>query len=203
MIALPDRPSSAIEAAVIAFESTPASRAAEHLAEYSFQFAPEAPAPHSVPRPAEGEAWSLAQTLQELRLRGVSLQPSTRGLRVPHAHRLRALAAAVRRHEPAIRLWLEMGADRGTPPQGWDDELDLHARWLEQRFTPGRDAVALRPGVSVTDWPRFAASVRARLHAGPDAPTADGLRRDLADLFTRHAVLDAPAVVGHVPARAA
>lgn len=196
-------PPPAIEAAAAAFESTPESRAAEHLAEYSFQFEPGAPAPYAVPRPQEGGAWTLAETLQEIRLRGATVVETSRGLRVRHAHRLGALAPAVRRYEPAVRLWLTLGGDRGTPAGGWDDEVDLHRRWLTAPFVPDRDVVDLRPGVSVTDWPRFVASVRDRLEAGPEAPCAGSVRRDLADLFARHAVLDAPAVVGHVPARAA
>ena len=193
-----------IEAAVQAFESSPESRAAEHLADYSFRFEEEPRSIHAVPRPAEEGPWSLAQTLQELRLRGVVLLSTRRGIRVRHAHRLEALAAAVRRHEPSVRLWLALGGDVGAPPYGWDDEADLHVRWMETRFVPGRDPVRLRPGVAVTDWARFAASVRDRVEAGPDAPCAAGLRRDLADLFARHAVLDAPAVLGHhLPARAA
>lgn len=196
-------PPSVVEAAVSAFESTPASRAAEHLAEYSFRFEPSALSPYAVPRPGSDEPWTLAQTLQEIRLRGVTLTNTSRGLRVRHAHRLGALAVAVRRHEPAVRLWLSLGGNAGAPPRGWDDEADLHLRWLTARFEPGREPVALRPGVSVTDWPRFAASVHDRAEAGPDAPTAASLRRDLADLFAHYAVLDAPAVVGHLSARAA
>lgn len=196
-------PTAAVDAAVAAHESRPTSRHLEHLADYSFRFdADAAPPPALLPRPAEGEAWPLALTLQEVRLGRARVVEGSRGLRVRHAHIVPGLAAAVERHAPTVRLWLRLGgpdADRG----GWDDLTWLHAQWLEREFAPPRGPVALRPGVSVTDWPRFRASVADRLGAGPDAPCADGLRRDLADLFGRHAVLSPPAPAERLPARAA
>ena len=174
---------------------------AEHLAEYSFQFDVEAARPpHPVRRPREGERWTLAQTLQEVRLRGVEVVEAVGGLRVRHAHRLPALVAAVREHERSVRLWLRLGG--GAPARGWDDETWLRWTWLRSGPEPALPA-ALRPGVSVTDWERFVVSVADRIAAGPEAPCADGLRRDLADLFAAHAVLDAPAVGTWRRARAA
>ncbi len=192
----------AFQAAVRAHDADPASRRAAHLADYSFRFDTSAPpSPFPVARPTAEDQWTLAQTLQEIRLRRAVLHVSTAGLRVRHAHLLADLAEAVRRHEDAVRLWLALG--RPVPTDGWDDETTLHLRWLEDRFAPGRAPVALRPGVSVTDWPRFVASVRERVGAGPEAPCAAGLRRDLADLFGQHATLGASAVVERRPARAA
>ena len=193
---------SPFDAAVRAHDADPLSRRGAHLAGYSFRFdADAAPSPFPVPRPFGDDPWTLAQTLQEIRLRRVSVQVTTAGLRVRHAHRLADLAEAVRQHEAALRLWLALG--RPAPSDGWDDETALHLFWLRDRFTPGRAAVALRPGVSITDWPRFAASVAEREAAGPEAPCATGLRRDLADLFGRYAVTVAQAPVERRPARAA
>ena len=45
----------------------------------------------------------------------------------------------------------------------------------------------LRPGVTVTDWPRYVASLDAALAEGPSGPLADATRRDLAALFERYA----------------
>lgn len=189
-----DRPAPPVEAA-------PTSRRAEHLAEYSFRFdAAAARPPHPVRRPAEGERWTLAQTLLEIRLRSAEVVEAVGGLRVRHAHRLPALVAAVREHERAVRLWLRLGA--GAPARGWDDEAWLQWTWLRSA-PPLPHPAALRPGVSVTDWDPFVISVADRIASGPDAPTADGLRRDLADLFAAHAVLDAPAATTWRRARAA
>ncbi|MEM7788782.1 MAG: hypothetical protein AAF594_13760 [Bacteroidota bacterium] len=203
MLAIAARPPSALQAALVAHEAAPASRTRAHLADYSFRFDTEAAEPYAVPRP-QGEApWTLAQTLQEIRIRGASVIETSGGLRLQHAHLLPELAAAIRRHELQVRLWFALGLDGAAPSNGWDDEVALHAGWLALRFDPGREAVPLRPGVAVTDWSRFVASVHDRLGAGPEAPCAPGLRRDLADLFSRHAVLDAPQPIGHQPARAA
>ena len=184
----------------VSFDAAPTPRA-EHLAEHSFQFDVEAARPpHPVQRPRDGERWTLAQTLQEVRLRGVEVIEAVGGLRVRHAHRLPALVAAVREHERAVRLWVRLGA--GAPARGWDDETWLRWTWLRS----GPDVTvpaALRPGVAVTDWERFVVSVADRIAAGPEAPCADGLRRDLADLFAAHAALDAPAVGTWRRARAA
>ena len=183
-------------------QPTPSAGYSEHLAEYSFQFDVAAVRPaHPVERPRDGERWTLAQTIQEVRLRSVEVIEAVGGLRVRHAHRLPALVAAVRDHERGVRLWLRLGA--GTPARGWDDETWLHWTWLRSGPQPS-SPVALRPGVSVTDWGRFVVSVADRIAAGPEAPTADGLRRDLGDLFAAHAVLDAPtAAAAWRPARAA
>lgn len=203
MLETHSRPRSVVEAALAARDEAPASRERAHLADYSFRFDAGAAEPHAVPRPRGGAPWTLAQTLQEIRLRRASLSVTSRGLRLRHAHLLPDLAVAVRRHEPAVRLWLDLGLHAETPAEGWDDETALHAHWLRARFEPGREAVELRPGVSVTDWPQFVASVEDRLGAGAGAPCADSVRRDLADLFARHAVLEAAPFVGRAPARAA
>ena len=179
-----------IQAALEVHDAAPASRRSEHLADYSFRFDEgAAPPPYPVERPRAGEAWSLAQTLQEVRLRRAVVVEGSAGLRVRHAHLLADLARAVAEHEGAVRLWLALGA--GAPEGGWDDAMGLHLRWLRERFRPARGPVPLRPGVSVTDWPRFVASVEGRAAEGPAGPSADGLRRDLADLFARHAALGA------------
>lgn len=202
MPALLYRPAPAFQAALCAHDADPASRRAEHLARYSFRFdtgAPPSPVP--VPRPAAGEWWTLAQTLQEIRLRRATIRRTTRGLRVQHAHLLVDLDAAVRQHEAAVRLWLDLGSP--APHGGWDDETVLQHRWMTDRFSPARGPVAFRPGVSVTDWPRFVASVAERIEAGPDAPCAAGLRRDLAHVFQRHVTFGSQPQIGRRPARAA
>lgn len=158
----------------------PASRSAEHLAGYSFRFDTTAP-PVRPTLPASGMEWTASQTLAELRRRAVTVERSSRGLRVRHAHRLPQLAVAVARHERIVGAWLDVGG-ASAPDHGWDDETDLLIRHLRQRPAP-TEAVALRPGVAVTDWSRFAESVEGRFAEGPDAPCADGLRRDLQDLF--------------------
>ena len=194
-----DRPALPVPTAAPDEGSAPRS---EHLAEYSFQFDEAAVRPaHPVERPRDGERWTLAQTLQEVRLRRSEVVDAVGGLRVRHAHRLPALAVAVREHEGAVRLWLRLGA--GAPARGWDDETWLRWTWLRSGHGPGAPA-ALRPGVSVTDWDQFVTSVADRIAAGPDAPCAEGLRRDLGDLFAAHADLRAPSsVTAWRPARAA
>ena len=159
----------------------PGSRAAAHLSDYSFRF--DAAAAQRSALPEDGRDWTLAQTLAELRQRGTTVTATSRGLRIAHAHRVPRLAEAVGRHERGVGAWLELGG-RAAPPLGWDDETDLLVRWLDAQPAP-TGVVALRPGVSVTDWPRFRASVAGRFAAGPTAPCADGLRRDLRDLFSR------------------
>ena len=183
-------------------EVAPAVRRAVHLGDYSFQFDEAAVRPpHPVERPHAGERWTLAQTLQEIRLRRSEVLETVGGLRVRHAHRLPALVAAVREHEGAVRLWLRLGA--GTPARGWDDETWLWWTWLRSGVRPA-EPVALRPGVSVTDWDRFVTSAADRIAAGPDAPCAESLRRDLGNLFARHADLSAPvATSAWRPSRAA
>lgn len=165
--------------ALQAYTEAPASRSASHLADYSFRFDTAAAAVPSLPDDA-GE-WTLAQTLAELRRRRTTVERTSRGLRVRHAHRVPQLAEAVGRHERGVSAWLDLGGAT-APALGWDDETDLLVRWLDAQSVPS-GPVALRPGVSVTDWPRFAESVSGRFAEGPDAPCADGLRRDLRDLF--------------------
>ena len=202
MPALLDRPIPALQAAGRGPNLDRGSRRMEHLTDYAFRLGAGLPPSRvPLPRPAAGERWTLAQTLQEIRRRRASIQVTTNGLRVRHAHLLGDLAAAVRQHQDDVRLWLNLG--RPVPRGGWDDEVELHLRWLDDRFSPGRDPVALRPGVSITDWPRFVASVADRAAAGPGAPCAAGLRRDLADLFERHADLGTQFHVERLPARAA
>ena len=182
-------------------EPAPSDGRSEHLAEYSFQFDSAAVRPpRPVERPRDGERWTLAQTIQEVRLRSVEVVEAVGGLRVRHAHRLPALVAAVREHERGVRLWVRLGG--GAPARGWDDETWLQWTWLRSGPRPA-SPVPLRPGVSVTDWDRFVTSVADRIAAGPEAPCADGLRRDLGDLFTAHAVLDARPRAAWRPARAA
>ena len=160
-------------------DGSPEARPARHLADYSFRFDTDAPVVEALP--ASGMDWTLAQTLGDLRRRGTRIDVGSRGLRVRHAHRVPQLAVAVARHERAVAAWLGLGPAR-PPALGWDDEVDFLARWLDARPEPA-GPVALRPGVSVTDWARFRASVADRFAAGPDAPCADGLRRDLRDAF--------------------
>ena len=187
--------------ALDAFEAAPTDRSRAHLADYSFRFdadAPRVPAPRPT---GPGETWTLAQTLQELRFRNARVVRTTRGLRVRHAHRMLDVSAAVRRHADAVGLWLDL--DRPARTDGWDDEVALWATWFRDRLASPQTPLELRPGVAVTDWPRFVASVEGRLAEGPDAPCADGLRRDLADLFGRYARPDVRPFVGRAPARAA
>ena len=170
---------SVLTRALHAHDERPDSRSAAHLADYSFRFDTAAAELRALPE--SGLDWTLAQTLAELRRRGSTVTATSRGLRLAHAHRMPQLAEAVGRHERGVRAWLDLGA-RTAPPLGWDDETDLLVRWLDARPAPA-SPVALRPGISVTDWPRFRASVAGRFAEGPAAPCADGLRRDLRDLF--------------------
>ena len=190
----------ALDRALSAHEADPTSRAGAHLADHSFRFDVHAPT-WPVPRPRPGEPWTLAQTLQEVRIRNAAVVRTSRGLRVRHAHLMADLARSVEAHADAVGLWLDLG--RPEPAHGWDDETALRLGWLRERLGSPQTPVALRPGVAVVDWPAFVGSVEGRYAQGPAAPCADGLRRDLEDLFAAQARLDAPAVVGHVPARAA
>lgn len=155
---------------------------ARHLAAHSFRFDTAAP-PAARALPASGMDWTLAQTLAELRRRGTAVDVGSGGLRVRHAHRVPQLAVAVGRHPRAVAAWLALGP-APAPALGWDDEADLLARWFDAQPEPA-GPVALRAGVSVTDWSRFRASVFGRYAQGPDAACADGLQRDLRDLFER------------------
>ena len=186
----------ALARAFAAHEQAPTDLSGAHLADCSFRFDTEAPAV-ATPRPRAGEPWSLAQTLQEVRLRDADVVRTSRGLRVRHAHLVPGLAAAVRAHEGAVRLWLDLGAP--SPPLGWDDETTLRMRWFETRLGDRQPPVELRPGVAVTDWRRFRTSVEGRFGEGPSAPCAEGLRRDLGSLFDRYAVTDGRPVPRIVP----
>ena len=176
-------PDPVIARALAAHHQAP-DRAGAHLADASFRFDVEADGP-TTPRPRDGDPWTLAQTLQEVRLRKAVVTQTTGGVRVAHAHRASALAEAVERHAPEVGLWLDLG--RPEPVGGWDDAATLVLRWFEHTFRDEQRALPLRPGVSVTDWPRFRESVVGRFGEGPDAPCAAGLRRDLADLYAAHA----------------
>ncbi|MGB3544297.1 hypothetical protein [Rubrivirga sp.] len=166
-----------------AFEADPTSRSREHLAGYSFRFEPDAPQT-AVPRPIEGDAWTLAQTLQEIRVRDLEVVQTTTGLRVRHGWRMPDVVQAVVQHEKAISAWLRLGSP--VPAAGWDDEMALWVSWLEG-FEPS-GGIELHPGVTITDWSRFVSSVVGRYQAGPEIAGVDSLRRDLEALFTRHAV---------------
>lgn len=172
-----------------AFEADPTSRSREHLADYSFRFAPEDVLP-AVSRPIEGETWTLAQTLQELRVRDLKVAQTTRGLRVRHGWRMPALVEAVARHERKVTSWLRLG--RPAPLHGWDDATALYRAWLD-RFVPS-EPISLSPGVTITDWSRFSSSVAGRYDAGPATVGAESLRRDLEALFDRHAMSPRPAL---------
>ncbi len=173
--------SAVLSQALQAHDRQPGSRSGQHLAEYSFQFDTAAPVRPSLP--ASGMEWTAAQTLAECRRRGARIDRSSRGLRLRHAHRLPQLAVAVARHERVVGAWLDLGG-ASAPEHGWDDETDLLVRHLRQRGAQER-GVELRPGVTVTDWSRFAESVEGRFAEGPDAPCADGLVRDLRDAFAQ------------------
>ncbi len=191
----------ALQRALDRFEAAPTDRTMAHLADYSFRFDAAAPRP-AVDRPTgPGDAWTLAQTLQEIRYRNARLVRTTRGLRVRHAHRMLELSAAVRRHAEAVGLWLDL--DRPEPAHGWDDEVTLQAAWFRARLSGPQTPLALRPGVAITDWPTFSASVEGRLAEGPAAPCADGLRRDLRDLYQRYTRTDVRPLVRRAPAKAA
>src|SRR5690606_22484710 len=101
--ALPDRLQTALDAAS---SVDPTDCAGAHLADYAFRFGPE-PAPVStVARPSPGEAWTLAQTLQEVRLGRVALVETSRGVRPRHGRLIdRALARAVATHAGPLRVW--------------------------------------------------------------------------------------------------
>lgn len=189
----------ALDRALSAHEADPTSRSGAHLAEYSFRFEPEAPvAP--VPRPQSDDEWTLAQTLQELRLRGVAVERTSRRLHVRHGWRLPALAEAVRQHETAVAVWLDLG--RPAPTLGWDDATALHVAWLRRTPHP-TDPVDLHAGVRVTDWSRFVDSVVGRYEVGADVLGSDGLRRDVSAAFGLLARVSGTPRVLHRPARAA
>ena len=177
-----------LQRALSAHEATPTSRTAAHLADAPFRFGPPETHAPLTPRPmGPGTDWTLAETLRELRLRGAKVVETTLGLRVRHAHRMPEVAAAVRTHADAVRLWLRLG--RPAPEAGWDDVVTLQAAWRRERFAHPLAPVALRTGVTVADWPRFVAHLEAAYAGGPTGPLADAVRRDLGDLFARYAWL--------------
>lgn len=193
-VALLPLPRPAADRAREAFDERPADHPAAHLAEFRFRFGPEtaAPAFGPVPRPVPGEAWTLAQTLQEIRLRKLTLVATSRGV---HCRRRGlgsdvALDAALARFAGPLRVWLRLGgadAERPAPWDGggWDDATRLFAVWFGLLFEPPALPLALRPGERVTDWSRFRESVAARLVDGPERPHAARVTSDLAALYER------------------
>ena len=112
-----------LQRALSAHEATPTSRTAAHLADAPFRFGPPEHHAQPVPRPeGPGAHWTPAETLCELRLRGVKVVETTLGLRVRHAHRLPEVAAAVRAHADVVRLWLRLG--RPAQPPDRDQRRD-------------------------------------------------------------------------------
>ena len=185
-----------LDAAFAAHDADPLGTGAAHLAGYSFRFdadAEEVDTATAVP----GRAWTLAETLADIRRRGAVLRMGSTGVRLAHAHRLPDLARAVARHEAALRTWVRLDIDASAPqtsglravPFGataWDDATRLYAAWFVRLFVPPAGRLALRPGVAVTDLGALRASVAGRLAAGPDAAGADGLRTDLAALYAQY-----------------
>ncbi|WP_412063249.1 hypothetical protein [Rubrivirga sp. IMCC45206] len=192
--------SPALDRALAAHEAA-TDRSGAHLADAAFRFAAAAPAVVSTrPIGLSGDEWTLAQTLGEIRIRRARVVRSTRGLKVRHAHRLPELDRAVRRHARAVGLWLDLG--QPAPADGWDDATALRLAWLRERLGDPTGLV-LRPAETIADGPRFLMSVATRIEAGPTAPSADSVRRDLADLFDRHARTAKVPAGGRAPARAA
>ncbi|WP_412067712.1 hypothetical protein [Rubrivirga sp. IMCC43871] len=176
-------------------------RSGAHLADADFRFAaPPVGQTSARPNGLPGAEWTLAQTLGEIGIRRVRVVRSTRGLKVRHAHRLPDLVAAVRNHALAVGLWLDLG--QPAPFEGWDPATALRLTWLRERLGDPSGLV-LRPAETISDGDRFLASVVSRIDAGPSAPCAASVRRDLADLFDRHARTTATPVLGRIPARAA
>ncbi len=188
---------SRLAAASAAHDADPFGRDCAHLAEYSFQFDTAAVCEPSVVE-KDVLAWTLADTLAELRHRGAGLHLSSVGLRLAHAHRLPNLAHAVQRHAGPLTTWVRLGLDRehSVPrtvgmrvvPFGatdWDEVTRLHAAWFVRMFEAPDGRTMLRPGVTITDWSVFRASVAGRLAAGPSSAGADGLRGDLGDLYAQ------------------
>ena len=104
------------------------------------------------------------------------------------------VCSGVAHHAPALRVAHRL--DRIDPVASparraawrvdeWGPVTALHARWLAHLFEAPDRPVVLRPGIRVTDWERFKASVAERYAAGPASPYADGLRADLKALFER------------------
>jgi len=185
-----------------ALAADPADRSGAHLADFPLRMGSEAPALPAVARPLPGAEWTLAQTLQEVRLGRVALVESSRGVRPRHGHLVTPeLARAVARFAGPLRVWLRLGVGNGRVPtpwraETWDDAVRLHASWFGLVFDPPVLPLTLRAGERVQDWGRYRDGVAARLAAGPTAPGAERLAADLAALYTRFA---APAERVFVP----
>ena len=188
----------AFDRAVAAHDADPHSRAGRALEGLPLRSAPEAAAMPRLPEP--GGDWTLAETLAEIERRGARLVLTSGGLRVRHAHRLADLARNVARHERALAVWLGLV---GTPVPApfdapeWDGAVRLHAAWFALDFEAPPTPFALRPGETCVDASLLRAGIAGRLAAGPQAPSAERLRAELAVLFERHApeVQKAPVAV--------
>ena len=140
----------------------------------------------------------LSRLLTQLDRPAHQFVESSRGLRLRRPRLADAQTrASVAHHAAALRVArrLDLLDPLDSPArrdawrvESWGAETALHARWLAHLFSAPDAPVPLRPGVRVTDWDRFRASVAERYAAGPDGPYADGLRRDLAALFERYAL---------------
>lgn len=222
-VTLPDplmRSDARLDAAAAAHDADPLGRRGAHLTEYSFRFdtaavreddavdvSPETPA----------RTWTLGDTLDEIRRRGATLNLGSAGLRLAHAHRLPELARAVATHAQALTTWVRLGLDRETPgaaavsglrrvPFGateWDEATRLRAAWFVRMFRAPGGRIVLRPGVAITDYETFRASVAGRLAAGPASAGADGLRADLSDLYAQFGATERAVVAAPRRARAA
>lgn len=182
-----DRLHDALATAHARHADTPADRSVAHLADYAFRFDVQAsPVRAVVPRPMPDADWTLAETLQEIRLRRVELSVASTGLKVRHGHRLPGLVRNAERYADALTVWTLLGGHAATDAPHWDDLTRLRAGWFVRLFALPAVGVALAPGVTVTNGARYRASVLDRLAQGPDALGADGLRGELATLFDRH-----------------
>lgn len=181
----PPTPDEALSAA-LAGDAT--DRSGAYLADFAFRHgpAPDTVALSTVPRPAAGEEWTLAQTLQEVRLQRVALVETSHGVRLRHPGRVAPdLARAVARYAGPLRVSLRLAAAHvpaAWRAHGWDDATRLHAAWFGVEFEIPAVPLVLRPGVRVTDAARFRASVAERLAAGP-GPAAGSVAEDLAALY--------------------
>ncbi len=184
-----------LDAAREAHAENPADRRNAHLAGFAFRFGPASTAPPMfgpVARPAPGETWTLAQTLQEIHLRKLTLVATSRGV---HLRRRGlgsdvALDTALAQFAGPLRVWLRLGGADGEVPapwdaRGWDDATRLFAAWFGLLFRPAAFPLALRAGERIADWARFRSSVAARLAEGPASPHAARLTDDLAGLYAR------------------
>lgn len=186
---LPRPAAAALDAAFEAERLDPAGRSGAHLAGFELRLGPASVvlAGTAAPRPdGPGADWTLADTFAEIRRRGARLTLASRGVRLAHAHRMPDLAAAVRRHEPALAVWLGMGPVAAPfDATDWDDEVRLYAGWLATQAPPTVGRIALRPGHTVVGGRAFREGAAARLALGPAHPGANGLRADLAALFAQ------------------